>query len=115
MKLSKLIMPLSLIVMFSLGGMFGAGYVYVTDPDNNPQKFKKNMYVVLSESKTLYLEGDQKKTLELPAGTVMYYEFSHKDFDSYASVQLKADYLNYESIVEPIENPAVYVMSFSNE
>lgn len=108
---TKSIIGFSLLVSVISVVSFAAGILFIlTEEDINFQKTKIEKYVKLKESKVFISQDGNNLKIELPKGTILFYDFGHKDFDSYASLKIKADFSNFRDSIEYIDDSAIFQM-----
>jgi hypothetical protein len=108
-KISIFVGIILLISALSVGSfVFGVNFT-MSKFDINFQKSRIDKYVKLKQSYVLNYEGTSNQKIKFPIGTILYYEYAHKDFDSYASLRIKADFLEFERNISYIEQPGFYV------
>jgi len=71
-------------------------------------KTKEQRYVKIKEDRKLVPIGNSDISITLPKGMIIYFDFSHKDFDSYASIPIKTDFDNFRDYIESSNREVVY-------
>ena len=75
--------------------------------NENFQKQIEHRYVKLKQSRVLVPIGGSEKLL-LPKGMVIYFDYSHKDFYSYASIPIKTDFDDFRTFIEDSKTETIY-------
>ena len=73
----------------------------------NFQKTIEHRYVKLKQSRVIVPIGGSEKLL-LPKGMVIYFDYSHKDFYSYASIPIKTDFDDFRNFIEDSRTETIY-------
>ena len=99
----NIILIVAILVSFVAGVYF---HKLVTFRDI--QNTVEHRYVRLKEDRKMIPISNSDISVTLPKGMVIFFDFSHKDFYSYASIPIKTDFDDFRKYIESSSKEVVY-------
>jgi hypothetical protein len=108
-KNTRVSMKKNIILIVAILISFIAGvYFHKLATYRDIQNTMEQRYVSLKEDKKLIPIRNSDISVTLPKGMVIFFDFSHKDFYSYASIPIKTDFDDFRKYIENSAKEVVY-------